>query len=47
MTFGNTSSSDGQTKTISSDDALMSFDYFKHEVDLQDMEDTKAIAKAQ
>jgi hypothetical protein len=45
LTFGNTESSTSQSNSIYINNALMSYDYLKHEVDLQDMENTKAIAK--
>jgi uncharacterized membrane protein len=41
LTFGNTVSSSGQTNTELSEQAMMDYDYFKHEVDIHDMEDTK------
>ncbi|KXN67105.1 hypothetical protein CONCODRAFT_10903 [Conidiobolus coronatus NRRL 28638] len=45
LTSDNTASSSSQSNSICINNALMSYDYFKHEVDLQDMENTNAIAK--
>jgi hypothetical protein len=46
LTFGNTLTSPGQTNTFTGDEAMMSYDYFQHEIDLNDMEDTKVLGKA-
>ncbi|KXN67064.1 hypothetical protein CONCODRAFT_10958 [Conidiobolus coronatus NRRL 28638] len=47
VTFGNTASSPGQTNTALSEEAMMGYDYFQHEVDTHDMEHTKTSAKAE
>jgi uncharacterized membrane protein YraQ (UPF0718 family) len=41
LTFGNTVSFSGQTNTTLTEEAMMGYDYFQHEVDIYDMEDTK------
>ncbi|KXN67056.1 hypothetical protein CONCODRAFT_10949 [Conidiobolus coronatus NRRL 28638] len=45
LTFGNTLTSTGQTVTSTNDETMMSYECFQHEVDLNDMENIKAIAK--
>ncbi|KXN67057.1 hypothetical protein CONCODRAFT_10951, partial [Conidiobolus coronatus NRRL 28638] len=45
LTFGNTVTSTGQAGTALNEDSMMNYDCFKHEVDLDDMEDTKVHTK--
>lgn len=45
LTFGNIPSSVDQTNSSASEQEMLKYDYFKYEVDMHDIEDTKPPAK--